>query len=220
MKKHRPRLTYANVVATLALFLALCGGAAFAASRLPKNSVGSAQLKKGAVTGAKVKKHSLLASSFKAGQAPKGPAGPRGAQGEQGKPGPAGSPWTAGGTLPSGATLKGTFVVMDTASAENERFGAAISFGIPLASQPTQHFIAAGTSAPGVCPGDATTPLAAPGQLCVYESKHVNIDGTLEDPVTGLTGGPTATPYGAGVAGYSKGAGIVFDGGTWAVTAP
>lgn len=48
MKRFRPRLTYANVVASLALFIAL-GGAAVAAG-LPKNSVGKAQLKKGAVT--------------------------------------------------------------------------------------------------------------------------------------------------------------------------
>lgn len=48
MKRFRPRLTYANVVATVALFLAL-GGAAVAAG-LPSNSVGKAQLKKGAVT--------------------------------------------------------------------------------------------------------------------------------------------------------------------------
>jgi hypothetical protein len=47
MKRFRPRLTYANVIASLALFIAL-GGAAVAAG-LPKNSVGKAQLKKGAV---------------------------------------------------------------------------------------------------------------------------------------------------------------------------
>lgn len=44
----RPRLNYANVIATVALFVAL-GGAAVAAG-LPKNSVGPRQLKKGAVT--------------------------------------------------------------------------------------------------------------------------------------------------------------------------
>ena len=49
-----PRLTYANVVATLALFIAL-GGASYAATQLPKNSVGSKQLKKNAVTTAKIK---------------------------------------------------------------------------------------------------------------------------------------------------------------------
>lgn len=45
----RPRLTYANVVATLALFLAL-GGASYAALTLPRNSVGTTQLKAGSVT--------------------------------------------------------------------------------------------------------------------------------------------------------------------------
>jgi hypothetical protein len=42
-------LTYANVVATLALFVAL-GGASYAAVSLPANSVGSKQLRAGAVT--------------------------------------------------------------------------------------------------------------------------------------------------------------------------
>jgi hypothetical protein len=45
----RQRLTYANVVATLALFLAL-GGASYAAITLPRNSVGGNQLRNGAVT--------------------------------------------------------------------------------------------------------------------------------------------------------------------------
>jgi hypothetical protein len=45
---HRPRLSYANVIATIALFIAL-GGAAVAAG-LPRNSVGPRQLKRGAVT--------------------------------------------------------------------------------------------------------------------------------------------------------------------------
>lgn len=44
----RKRLTYSNVIASMALFIAL-GGAAVAAG-LPKNSVGKQQLKRGAVT--------------------------------------------------------------------------------------------------------------------------------------------------------------------------
>ena len=46
-----PKLSYSNVIATIALFVAL-GGAAVAAG-LPKNSVGPKQLKRGAVTTAK-----------------------------------------------------------------------------------------------------------------------------------------------------------------------
>jgi hypothetical protein len=49
-----PKLSYSNVIATIALFIAL-GGAAVAAG-LPRNSVGASQLKRGAVTAAKLKK--------------------------------------------------------------------------------------------------------------------------------------------------------------------
>ena len=90
----RPRLTYANVIATLALFLALGGGAAFAASNLGKSSVGTKQLKRNAVTGAKVKDGSLGAADFKAGELPRGergPAGERGAIGERGLQGAPGA---------------------------------------------------------------------------------------------------------------------------------
>ena len=50
----RARLTYANVMATLALFVAL-GGGAYAAVKLPANSVGSKQLKPNAVTTPKLR---------------------------------------------------------------------------------------------------------------------------------------------------------------------
>jgi hypothetical protein len=64
-----------------------------AASRLvlPKNSVGSAQIKKNAVTGPKVKNGSLLAADFKAGQLPRGPQGPKGDPGPQGPKGDPGA---------------------------------------------------------------------------------------------------------------------------------
>jgi hypothetical protein len=54
----REKLTYANVVATLALFAAL-GGASYASFKLPKNSVGPKQLAKNAVTKLKVRKNSI-----------------------------------------------------------------------------------------------------------------------------------------------------------------
>jgi len=63
----RPRLTYANVVATLSLFIAIGGAGAFAASQLGKNSVGPKQLKKNSVTTAKVKKEAITAAKVKRG---------------------------------------------------------------------------------------------------------------------------------------------------------
>jgi hypothetical protein len=102
----RPKLSYANVVSTVSLFL-LLGGGAYAAIKLPKNSVGSKQLKKNAVTGSKVKDHSLLSSDFKNGQLPKGELGPEGKQGPKGEPGtPATALWAAlnsDGTLRAGS---------------------------------------------------------------------------------------------------------------------
>src|SRR4051794_19100791 len=79
----RPRLSYANVVATLALVLAASGGA-YAATQLPRNSVGSRQIRKNAVTSSKIKNGSLLPQDFKAGQLPAGAPGLPGQQGQQG----------------------------------------------------------------------------------------------------------------------------------------
>ena len=67
--RHRP--SPAMVVACLALTIAL-GGTSYAAVTLPRSSVGTAQLKRNAVTSVKVKNRSLLAIDFKRGQLPRG----------------------------------------------------------------------------------------------------------------------------------------------------
>ena len=61
----RPRLSFANVVSVLALFVAL-GGSAYA-FHLGKNSVGSKQLKKNAVTTAKIKNKAVTGAKIKPG---------------------------------------------------------------------------------------------------------------------------------------------------------
>jgi hypothetical protein len=85
----------ALVIASIALFVSLAGGA-YAAVSLPRGSVGTAQLRRGAVTAVKVKSHSLLARDFKAGQLPRGATGATGAPGATGPQGPAGTPGQAG----------------------------------------------------------------------------------------------------------------------------
>ena len=62
MRRFLPRLTYANVIASLALFIAL-GGAAVAAG-LPKGSVGANQLKNGAVTGKAIRKQAITSGKI------------------------------------------------------------------------------------------------------------------------------------------------------------
>ncbi|HEY5976619.1 MAG TPA: hypothetical protein VIT85_02075 [Solirubrobacterales bacterium] len=61
----RPKLTYANVLSTLVVFVALAGGTAFAAAQLAKNSVGKKQLKANAVTTAKIKKNAVTNGKIK-----------------------------------------------------------------------------------------------------------------------------------------------------------
>jgi hypothetical protein len=92
----------AMAVALIALFVALGGGAY--ALTIPRNSVGSEQLKQGSVTGAKlangavtsakVKDGSLLTEDFKAGQLPRGAKGNPGPTGNPGAKGDKGDPAT------------------------------------------------------------------------------------------------------------------------------
>ena len=88
----------AMVVAMLALLVA-AAGTGYAATSLPANSVGPAQLQSNAVTSPKVKNHSLLKIDFANGQIPAGPRGPRGFPGA---PGPPGAPGAKGATGPAG----------------------------------------------------------------------------------------------------------------------
>jgi hypothetical protein len=60
----RKRLTYANVMSSIAVFLVL-GGATALAAGLAKNSVGSKQLKKNAVTAAKIKANAVTTTKIK-----------------------------------------------------------------------------------------------------------------------------------------------------------
>jgi len=79
----RSRLTYANVVASLALFAAL-GGVSYAAFTLPPRSVGSVQLRDGAVS------KRILSRALRAALSGRGVAGPRGPAGPAGPRGPSG----------------------------------------------------------------------------------------------------------------------------------
>ena len=109
MSPIKPRLTFANTAATLALFTSL-GGVSWAAVTLPKGSVGSQQLQANAVSTRNVRDGSLLSRDFKRGELPRGQAGltgatgrpgPQGAQGSrgpQGAAGPKGDPGAPGAT--------------------------------------------------------------------------------------------------------------------------
>lgn len=91
LKNLASKLTYANIIATLALFIAL-SGVSYAATKLPKNSVGTDQIKNGAVTSKKIDKKTLASLTGDPGA-----AGTNGANGKDGKDG-ASDIWTDDGT--------------------------------------------------------------------------------------------------------------------------
>jgi len=97
LAKIRGALTYANVVGTLALFIAL-GGVSYAAVKLPARSVGTKQLKSGSVTSAKVRNGALQRKDFRRGQLPSGEDGEPGEDGQPGERGAAGPKGDAGAT--------------------------------------------------------------------------------------------------------------------------
>jgi hypothetical protein len=94
-------LGYANVTASVALFVAL-GGISWAATSLPRDSVGAKQIKTSAVRSSEVKNGALTQRDFAPGtllqgpQGPAGPAGPAGHQGQSGPQGPKGDPGPQG----------------------------------------------------------------------------------------------------------------------------
>jgi hypothetical protein len=94
----RRQLTYSNVISTLCLVLLVGGGTAYAATEmLPKNSVGTKQLAKEAVTPAKLSKASKATLT--------GPIGPTGSTGAAGAQGPKGDRGEKGETGAAGSAL-------------------------------------------------------------------------------------------------------------------
>lgn len=106
MKRLRGKLTYANVMVTILAFVVLAGGTAYASEALlPRNSVGTKQLKPGSVTPRKLSKSAKLALT--------GDAGGQGAVGAQGAPGANGAAGAEGARGPAGPT--GAAGTMETA---------------------------------------------------------------------------------------------------------
>lgn len=137
-----------------------------------------------------------------------------------------GSPWTAGGTLPAGATETGTWSA-GTSTVENLALFSSISFNVPLAQGATYttHFVnvankeeheslEGGTST--ACTGTADDPTAPPGTLCIYEKARSGAYQSthgLGFEFTRLT-----NVAGAVLNFYSEPNGWAF--GSWAITAP
>jgi hypothetical protein len=157
----------AMAVAFVALLVA-SGGTSYAVVALPANSVGKKQLKKNAVTSAKVKNGALLRTDFKKGQLPagaRGPVGPVGPAGARGPQGPAGPSGATNVTVRSGPLAPETSVAT---CAPGERAVGGGGFtpdpdSFLYGSAPT---IESGT--PTDWEADALTTLGAPANVQAY----------------------------------------------------
>lgn len=110
----RFRASPALVLSVVALVIALTGSAVAAVTVVvPRNSVGTPQLKANAVVSSKVRNFSLLRVDFKRGQVPAGPRGPAGS------PGPTGPPGPVGPQGPPGPGLSGYQVVTNTTATDS-----------------------------------------------------------------------------------------------------
>jgi hypothetical protein len=223
MNSLRKHLSYANIVATLALLFAMSGGALAAKHYLVNSTkqINPKVLKK------------LKGNTGKTGLAgPQGAAGLQGAKGTEGTKGaegPKGEPGPLLATLPSGKTLYGAYSITGKAVGEaNDRASTQVSLPIPLASAPSESVLVpfgAANPDPTHCPGSAASPAASPGTLCVYEGQRENAAGTKVCAVAaeGLCGpgtGGAADRFGAAVITFAEANGVYDSWGTWAVTAP
>jgi hypothetical protein len=228
MKHLRGKLTYSNAVSTVCLVLILGGGTAYAATRLGTESVGTAQLRKDAVTPAKLSKASKATLTGADGAA--GPAGPAGAQGAKGDIGPEGPEGRQGKTgesgpllevLPSGKTERGAFGFEGTATVADSRVATSLSFPIPLAAGkqlPVLTIHPGGPTQPE-CPGTVADPEAEAGFFCLYVQSASNVEPFYPwacDPVSDYCN--AVGPYGGYVQAYVTAAGYYEAIGTWAVT--
>jgi hypothetical protein len=144
------------VVALIALAVAL-GGTSYAASRLPRNSVGGTQLRNNSVTSPKVKDGSLTSGDFGPGQLPRGPQGDRGPQGLQGLQGLQGERGLQGatGTVDTSnffdkAASDARFLAIGGTAADSSKLGGLPASGY-LRGTGSRHFSSGfiGTVAPG-----------------------------------------------------------------------
>ncbi len=186
-------VSYANVAATLALVLAMSGGALAANHYLitSTSQISPRVLKK--LKGNVGAKGSPGQAGANGSQGQAGANGATGAQGPKGTDGPKGANGTAGlsalSTLPSGSTESGAYGIGAPGGAAEEELEATVTFPIPLAEPiPPSRVIynRLGVVPLEHCDGPGH---ADKGFLCVYSafSFHVNppifteLEGNLEE---------------------------------------
>ena len=190
----------ALVVSLIALFVALGGTSYAAVTSVPANSVGTAQLKNGAVTAPKIATGAVTAAKIASNALP--------------------GYLRYGGTLPSHRTEVGDWGFGTTADATAGTTARPVfSFPVPLANAIAGgHAIyvtgASATHCPGAGKADA-------GYLCVYQKQLLGAN----TPASADIGNPETATAGASTRGWTilltaSGLGSWYVFGSYAVTAP
>ncbi|MBA2350061.1 MAG: hypothetical protein H0V81_17435 [Solirubrobacterales bacterium] len=212
-------LTYANVVASLALFLVLTGSVAWAATSLGRNSVKARNIAPGAVASKQIKDRSIRLKDLSREVTGKsGADGGRGLQGPAGQPGPGGSPGPKGDSGTPGAPgapgASGANLEFD-----GVRMGKGMRTVAPSGTASTSPYISLGTFGPLIvearCYMPTSTPVVEislrstePGGLKVFgEISSSNGRSIVSRAPTSLP--PERSPWGATV--------VVADGTTYDV---
>jgi len=212
----------ALVISCIALAIAL-GGTSYAAVNLAPGTVGTKQLKRGAVTSLKVKDRSLLARDFKLGQLPRGL---RGLKGDKGDKGDAGAPGAAGRSaltsLQSGETIRGTIGTRENNLVAADEIGVTATFPIPaaIALDDAHVNVDGNDEAAGECAGTASNPTAAPGYVCVYPWFQANDEAASPDGVIWGDDAAAAEKWGFQVSLKAEAEGFTAWFANWAYTAP
>ena len=185
----RRHLSFANVTSLMALVFAM-GGTGYALT-IPKNSVGSKQLRKNAVTGVKVKNRSLRASDFARGQLPAGPRGVPGAAGGPGLTGPAGAKGERG--------LQGVPGVVGEVTVQRTDFGLAdnATAGESVLCPAGTRAIGGGSETAAITSNDVHATVSRPDSTGVAPASGETFTGwrvTYRNP-TGGTGATTVHAF-------------------------
>ena len=242
MRALRNRLTYANVVATLALVIAVAGGTAYAANTvfssdivndqvysadvrndtlsgggltaadLRNGAVGNTEIADGGVRTAEVQNESLTGADIKNGEV---------------------SVLDTNKVIPSGATVTGAFREQEENSDPGNLVRLLFSVDFHGLRAPTPltdadiNFddtgISAAAAAPGEdssgCTGGIGIPTAPPGKVCIYLFEESVVDGSARGITLGSGTGFTE-PNDKGFTVFATNLNAAGLGGTWAYRAP
>ena len=171
MSRLHHHISYANVMATLAVFIAL-GGSAYAVSQLPRNSVGAAQIKRNAVGSSELRDRGVRLSDVSA-------SARRSLRGAKGAPGPAGPP----GVTHHAAVNSGGTAVRGNATGFTHQGGSGLytlAFGRDVSACQATATLAAVQNGPVLeqpTPGRVTVAAAGPNLVV----RTFDVDGSVKD---------------------------------------